>query len=276
MWEAADTLSKKRVIGASLALGGTWTGSTIGLSQIWYSQFPATPFHFFNDGSDWMQMDKMGHIYTASHLSEANYRLYKWAGISDKKSAWIGAGLGFGFQTTLEILDGKNADWGFSWWDMGANSLGAGLFLSQQLAWKEQRVVMKFSTHPTEFAAIRPNVLGKTYAERLLKDYNGQTYWLSFSPEQFTEIWPIPSWLCFSLGYSVDQKLVGSEDYYVFNQEVFQAKREFLLSLDIDVRELPIRRKWLKTVLRPFHYIKIPFPTLVYSGNKLTGRALYF
>ncbi|MEJ6491389.1 MAG: hypothetical protein QNL60_02870 [Flavobacteriales bacterium] len=59
---------------------------------------------------------------------------------------------------------------------MGANALGSGLFLGHHLLWKEQRIVLKFSSHPTEFAKYRPEVLGSSYPERLLKDYNGQTY----------------------------------------------------------------------------------------------------
>lgn len=136
--------------------------------------------------------------------------------------------------------------------------------------------MLKFSSHPTEFTKYRPDVLGSSYPERLLKDYNGQTYWLSVSPKKFTDKWQIPSWACLSFGYSVNEKLVGSSDYFSTNDRTFQARRQFLLSLDIDVRELPIKKKWLKAVLRPFHYMKIPFSTLILENSKINGHLVYF
>lgn len=269
-------LNKTRLITATSIVGGIWSGGIIGLSTIWYDDFDKVSFHTFDDSKEWLQMDKVGHIYSTTHLSEANYRFFKWTGLSEKTSTWLGAGIGFGFQTSLEILDGKNSAWGFSWSDMGANALGAANFLVQQRLWSEQRFLLKFSYHPTPYADYRPEVLGSTFSQRLLKDYNGQTYWLSFSPKQFTENWRLPSWLCFSFGYSVDEKLVGDKNIYATNTEVFQAKRQYLFSLDLDVRELPIDRKWIKTLLRPLHYLKIPFPTLILDGNKLKGNWLYF
>lgn len=274
--ENSIMFSKKRFTLASSGITGVWVGGTFALSKIWYDEFQKTTFHTFNDCSDWLQMDKVGHIYTASHLSEANYRLLKWTGLSEKKSVWLGTAVGLGFQTTLEFLDGRNADWGFSWCDMAANGLGSGFFLSQQLLWQEQHILLKFSAHLTEYANVRPHVLGSSVPERLLKDYNGQSYWLSFSPKSMLKNWPLPAWICFSAGYSVDEKLIGSEEFYVTPDRAYQARRQFLLSLDIDVRKLPIQKRWIKTLLRPLHYIKIPFPTLIMSRNGISGEAIYF
>ena len=35
----------------------------------------------------------------------------------------------------------------------------------------------KFSFHQTKFASQRPETLGASLNEQILKDYNGQTYW---------------------------------------------------------------------------------------------------
>jgi hypothetical protein len=225
-----------------------------------------------------MQMDKMGHVFTAYHFSDKVSKLYRWSGLDRKKSALIGAGVGWGYQMSFELLDAQSADWGFSWSDVGANTLGSGLFLSQELIWQEQYVKLKFSYSPSDFAQYRPSILGASFSERLLKDYNGQTYWLTFSPGCIFPKSKIPAWIAIAAGYSVDAKLVGSNDFFqtADGLKSFTAKREFVLSLDLDVTKLPIKKPWLKKVLSPFNVIKIPFPALVFRGNDISGRLLYF
>jgi hypothetical protein len=219
-----------------------------------------------------MQMDKAGHFYTTAKLSLLTSDCYKWAGVNPKKAAIAGSLIGLGYQTTLEIFDGFSTDWGFSWSDMTANILGAGFFLAQDLLWNEQRLIPKFSYHPTEYAAYRPSVLGSNFQERLLKDYNGQTYWISFSPAHIQRFQSLPKWLCVSFGYSVDQKLVGDQDNYLG----FQAQREWLFSLDVDFSQLKTKKKWVNILLKQLNYIKIPFPTLSLKNGKIYGYGIYF
>jgi hypothetical protein len=274
----SDSLNNKRLIGSSIGTGVIWSGSIIGLSTVWYKDFPKSSFHTFDDSREWMQMDKMGHVFTAYHLSDKVYKLYRWSGLDRKKSALIGAGVGWGYQMSFEFLDAQSAGWGFSWSDVGANTIGSGLFLSQELLWKEQYLKLKFSYSPSDFAQYRPAILGATFPERLLKDYNGQTYWLTFSPGSIFPKSNIPAWIAIAAGYSVDAKLVGSNDFFktADGLKSFTAKREFILSLDLDVTKLPIKKTWLKKVLSPFNVIKIPFPALVFRGNDISGRLLYF
>jgi hypothetical protein len=74
--------------------------------------------------------------------------------------------------------------------DIIANASGTALFVSQELLWKEQRITPKF--HTTQYAQYRPNVLGSSLAEQMLKDYNGQTYWLSVNLHSFYKGSKIP------------------------------------------------------------------------------------
>lgn len=207
--------------------------------------------------------------------------LYKWSGWKNEYAALMGFGVGFGYQFTLECLDATGKKWGFSWSDMGANFLGSGVYLAQQLAWEDQRFLLKFSYHNSPYAQYRPNTLGSTFPERLLKDYNGQTYWLSVSPGSFLKNSKFPAWLCFSIGYSVDAKLHGSDNFYTVETDfgtplTFEAKRQVLFSLDIDFSKLPIKQKWLKAIVKQFNYLKLPFPTIVVTGNKWSGKWIYF
>ena len=267
-----DTFVSKRFAVTNLVIGSTWTASVFGLQNAWYKNSQSNNFHFFDDASNWMQMDKAGHFYTTAKLSLLTSDCYKWAGVNPKKAAIAGSLIGLGYQTTLEIFDGYSTDWGFSWSDMTANVLGAGFFLAQDLLWNEQRFIPKFSYHPTEYAAYRPSVLGSNFQERLLKDYNGQTYWISFSPAHIQRFQSLPKWLCVSFGYSGDQKLVGDQDNYLG----FQAQREWLFSLDVDFSQLKTKKKWVNTLLKQLNYIKIPFPTLSLKNGKIYGYGIYF
>ncbi len=278
IWENADSLNTKRTLITSSSVFSLWTGSAIGLSQIWYKDYPKSKFHTFNDADNWLQMDKMGHIYTANKISGLTTDLMRWSGLKNNTASWIGFGVGLGYQTTFEILDGYSQAWGFSWSDMTANALGSALHLGQNLAWGEERFILKFSYHPTEFAALRPNVLGSTQTERFLKDYNGQTYWLSFSPFAFTPHLKKYAWICLSLGYSAHEKIIGDEAIYVNTEgnASYHASREFICSLDIDFSKLPIQKKWLKTLVSQFNYIKIPFPAVRFTKGISYGHYLYF
>jgi hypothetical protein len=75
-----------------------------------------------------------------------------------------------------------------------------------------------------------------------------------------------------SFGYSADEKLVG-------NAEVFQnynSKREFLLSLDIDLTELNIKNEFWKKVLKQVNVIKIPFPAVYLKDSKVGVTPIYY
>ncbi len=277
-WLKSDSLNRKRACISAGSVALAWSGSMIGLHSVWYKNVEKNGFHTFNDCGNWLQMDKAGHIYTANKLSELTGNLFEWSGIQKKNATLLGSAVGLGFQTTLELLDGYSSDWGFSWCDFGANVLGTGIYATQNLTWGEQRILLKFSYHPTEYAALRPEVLGNNFQERLLKDYNGQTYWLSFSPGAFLSDTKIPQWLCVSLGYSVDQKLVGDQESYfsMIENKEYNAQRQFIFSFDIDFSKLPIKKLWLKTLVSQFNYLKIPFPALIISGNEWRGAPLYF
>ena len=272
-FEHSDSLNNKRFIGVTTGIATVWAGSMIGLSQVWYKDIPKSKFHTFDDSKNWLQMDKAGHYYASYKINKLTTEMLRWSGFDDEKSVWIGAGISLGYQTTFELLDGYSEDWGFSWSDIAANTLGSMSYLGQQLAWNEERIIPKFSFAPTEFSSERPEILGSNFNESLLKDYNGQTYWLSFSPGTFFKNSGIPKWACISVGYSAHEKLVGENSYYlspISGKEYFE-KREFLLSLDIDFSRLPIKRRWLKVIVSQLNYLKIPFPALLIRGDQLVG-----
>jgi YHS domain-containing protein len=232
--------------------------------------------HTFNDWDEWLQMDKFGHIYTAYHISKSVALFNRWAGMKKVPAAIVGSAFALGYQTTLELLDGKSVEWGFSWGDMTANTIGAVAYASQEYFFDSQRILLKQSYHPTEYALLRPHVLGDNFVQRYLKDYNGQTYWFSFAPSQFSSKIPLPKWFCLSVGYGIDGKLFGTENTAVFDGITYNAQRRFLLSFDIDLTQLNIKNKTLKAFIKPFNAIKIPFPTIYWQNNTCYVKGLYF
>lgn len=264
-----DTTWNKRsywVAGSNVVLAG---GSLALLSEVWYKEYPKSKFHTFDDSKEWMQMDKIGHGYTSYQLSMIEFAAWRWARMPEKKAAFLSSGIAWTYQFSIELLDAFNAQWGFSWSDVGANSLGAGLFLGQQLGWKEQRFQLKFAYKSSPFAAIRPNTLGSNFPQKVLKDYNAQSYWLCVAPGTFFPKSRFPKWIQVGFGYSTHGKLHGIADQYTdFNTgQTYSAHREYALSIDIDWAQLPIKKVWVRKLLKPLNAIKIPFPAVFWRNG---------
>jgi hypothetical protein len=244
-------------------------GSLAYLQAAWYGDYRQSDFHFIDDSKQWLQMDKIGHTAAVYMLSNLNYKAYKWAGYTEKQSLWMGVGLSWTYLAAVEVMDGFSEGWGFSWYDMAANTLGGALFVAQQAGWKEQRLIVKFSYHPTEYAAMRPEVLGSTNSQRILKDYNGQSYWLSINPQSFSANKKImPPWLNIAFGYSGEGMLGGSSNVgedYDFSD--IPRIRQFFLAPDIDFTRIKTKSKFLKTLFEVVNLIKVPAPTLEVDQN---------
>ncbi len=273
----SDTLNKSRrtgvYIGESIALGTT----LIGLNQIWYKDYPQTNFHFINDNKQWLQMDKLGHFYSTYHLGRVGAEMLHWSGASQKEQLIYGSTLGLGFLTVVEVFDGFSQEWGASSGDIIANVSGTALYVLQELLWNEQRILPKFSFHQTKFASQRPETLGSSFSEELLKDYNGQTYWLSFNLHSFTKDGFVPRWLNLAIGYGGEGMLYGKDAEAIENGIIQNPNRQFYLSLDVDLTKITTKSHFLKTLFSVFNTIKIPAPTLQYDEyNGLKAHFIYF
>jgi hypothetical protein len=273
----SDSLNLSRrngVVISEAVLGGL---TLIGLNQLWYKDYPQSSFHTLNDNDEWLQMDKLGHVYTAYQLSRVGANVLNWSGVCKKDQLIYGATLGFAFLTTVDIFDGFSEEWGFSWGDMLANAAGTGLYVGQELLWKEQRMAIKYSFHQTQYAPQRPDKLGDGFMEELLKDYNGQTYWLSANLKSFFKESKLPKWLNVAIGYGADGMLTGkneSVDNLFINQN---RKRQFFLSLDLDLTKIQTNSHVLRTLFDIFSMIKVPFPAMEFTEkNGIKLHPIYF
>jgi Predicted periplasmic lipoprotein (DUF2279) len=274
----SDTLNPKRKNTIVIYEAVLTTGALVGLNQLWYADFPRSNFHFINDNADWLQMDKAGHVFSAYHIGRASSEMLQWSGVGKKKQLAYGYGLGFVFLTAVEVMDGFSSQWGASSGDVIANATGTALYVSQELVWNEQRITPKFSFHTTHYALMRPNVLGKSFTEQILKDYNGQTYWLSINLYSFAKESKIPKWLNLALGYGADGILAGNQVTQSFlSLSQTERNRQFYLSLDVDLTKIKTQSHFLKTLFSVLNTVKIPAPTIEISNSKgVRGHFLYF
>lgn len=271
----SDTLNKPRrnaVIISEASLAGL---TLVGLNQLWYADYKRSKFHTINDNNEWLQMDKMGHVFSSYQLGKYGSQVLNWSGVSEKNQLIYGATLGFTFLTAVEVLDGYSEEWGFSWGDVLANASGTGLYIGQELLWKEQRIALKFSFHETKYASLSPEKLGENFLEQVLKDYNGQTYWLSFNLHSFFKESKIPKWLNIALGYGGEGMLSGSKDVHNPLLTSNLRYRQYYLSFDVNLSNIRTNSKLLRTVFDFFNMIKIPLPTLEISKNKCVFHLFY-
>jgi hypothetical protein len=266
---AKDTLHKDRLIGVLSAQGALYFGSLAGLYFAWYKDYPQSSFHFFNDNGEWYGMDKAGHATTAYYISMIGYHSYRWSGLSNNKAALYGGVLSMAYLLNIELLDGFSSQWGFSVGDFTANTLGCLLFVGQQIGWKEQRFMMKYSFHRTQYAQYNPDLLGDNLIQNMVKDYNGQTYWLSGNISAFLpKSSKFPKWINVAFGYGADGMTgAKSNPDTVNNQPVphFDRYQQFYLTMDVDLTRIPTHSKALKAILTIFSFIKIPFPAVEYN-----------
>ena len=266
---AVRTVAGIQAAGYSIAL--------IALNHAWYKDHPRTSLHFHNDVGDWKQMDKLGHLTTTYHLARVGAESFRLSGMDPKRSAWLGSASGLGFMTVIEILDGLSEEWGFSVADQAANMLGPAIFVGQEYLWQEQRLTWKFSFRKTKLSGYRPEVLGSSLAENMIKDYNGMSFWASFNPGSFIpesdsgRLEWLPPWLNIAVGYGAYGMLGGSENpthHEGAPLPHFERHRRWLLSPDIDLARIPTQSKFIKTLFHALNFIKIPAPALEYNNRQ--------
>lgn len=275
-------INKKRLNAVIYGSAAAYSVSLVGLYYIWYKDNIELPFHFIDDSKYWLQIDKVGHATAAYTLSNYGYWLLRWSNVPENKSIGYGAMMGFGAMTVIEILDGFSADYGASFTDLAANTLGTGLFAGQQLLWHEQRFRLKFSFHPTDYAQYMPEKLGQGPFQCWLKDYNGQTYWLSANIQSFIKKETrFPSWINVAVGYGGKGMLaeLTNPEYDSEGNPLpqYDRVRQYYLSMDIDWTRIKTNSKVLKFLFKGLSFIKLPFPTLEYNQeDQIVFHWLYF
>jgi hypothetical protein len=134
------------------------------------------------------------------------------------------------------------------------------------MVWDEIRIHPKYSFNRSNLASIRPNILGSTLKEELIKDYNAQTYWLSIDLYAFQK--KIPKWLNIAVGYGA-QNMIFANDIDNTNNG-YHNYRQYYLALDLDLSHIKSKSWVINSLLFVGNMIHLPAPTLAYNTkNKL-------
>jgi len=280
--------NKKRIYLASIGSVAGYSLTLTALSNTWYKNYPQSSFHFFNDNDDWLQVDKSGHVFGAYTASKMSMELWRWAGLSRKNRIWVGGLSGTAYMTVIEVLDGFSSEWGFSVGDLSANLVGSGLFIAQELAWNEQRIQVKFSFHRNDYGSAPLNqrandLFGSRTMERMLKDYNGQTYWLSANLKSFFKKSSLPGWLNIAVGYGAEGMFGGTENLLkdnngniLFDRRDIPRYRQWYLAPDIDLTKIKTKSKLLRAGFFLLNSLKFPAPSIGFSKKGVEWNWLHF
>ena len=255
--------------------------SLVGINEVWYKNYARSDFHFFDDLKEWNGMDKIGHACTSYQLNKISHSLFEKNNI--KKPLLKSSVYTFGYMLGVELLDGYSTEWGFSIYDVIGNGLGTILYTFQERKFKNQPFKIKFSSHKSTYASCRPSLLGENRLQQILKDYNGQTYWLTFN---YNELWnkriKLFDYIDFAFGYSIDGFTGGHNNPEISScncliNDCNNLKRtsQFIFSVDLNTSKIKNKHPILGKFLLPFDIVKIPFPAFILNNSK-NFKLIYF
>jgi hypothetical protein len=111
-----------------------------------------------------------------------------------------------------------------------------------------------------------------------LKDYDGFTYWLGFTVEDFLPddakpYWP--DWLGIAVGYGAAKTFKGKNSYNTDSNNIGLGDQEWYIALDYDLRKLPGDSEFLKFLKDSLNLIHWPAPAIRFSPTGIY-YGLYF
>ena len=273
LWRDKSDMDYLRFGGVAAGILAIDIGGYFKLKNEWYDH-PTTKMHaedFKLDIKLYKQMDKFGHMAHAYFATSLLSRLYRWTGMSGNNSILYSALTGWLWMLQIEIADGFFEEWGFSWGDLSANTIGVSFATLQQLYPKELGgLQLKFSYHTSDALKARRYNNG---AKIWIDDYEGLTWWLAVNVYHYLPVkvqQNYPEWLK-PFGFAIGQ---SANDIAA---DPLHGQREIFLGLDYDFRKLSVGDdigiiRFLKTEL---NIIRLPLPAVKITPNGV-WYGLYF
>ncbi|MCL4551214.1 MAG: YfiM family protein [Bacteroidetes bacterium] len=256
-------------------IGGIYLGTLVWLhfhqQNAWWSNNRSN-FHFEEDWSFALQVDKAGHFYggylTSYFLSEGLIA----SGVNWDDANIYGSAFAILYQTYVETEDGFARDWGFSPSDWYFDALGPVYFLAQHFVPVLQNITPKWQYIPSEWTG-KPKI---SRPRTFIDDYNSSTFWYSVKlyniiPKSMEKYW-LP-WLNVAVGYGADAIDAQVDPNNPPDQ---LAHRRFVIGLDYDlVSLLPEGGHFWNWFRQTLNYIKLPAPAVEFSSGKARFYILY-
>ncbi len=259
-------------------LGGTMFLANAAIMWYYFNTFylpretERSKWHTYNDwyNAD-LNIDKLGHFWGTQAYANTLYHMFRWARLSPASSMYWSSGIAIVYQLEMEMTDAFYKKWGWSWWDVAFNVMGA-VYPNLQRAWQPlQSIQLKMSYYPSP--AFRDG-----WVDYALKDYDGFTYWLAFTvedflPEKLKPYWP--DWLGVAVGYGGDRVWKGPNAYNNYPDGTGAGDQEWYISLDYDLRKLPGDSPFLKFLKEELNLIHLPAPAIRFTPTTIY-YGLYF
>jgi hypothetical protein len=247
----ATDSSQVSILGLGIISGVTLGGFLYGhvlQSEIWWKgERSAFHFDWEHDWSYALGSDKFGHAYFPYLTTSVYAEAFSATGLDSSTSLQLACGLAFAYQTYIEIRDGFSRDWGFSWGDFGANTIGATYPLLQANIPLLHYITPKISYYPSPGFRAGSN-------KAIIDDYESTYDWLCLNPRGLL---PeslgrhIPAFINIALGHSVkdlDMRGGGHHEWY--------------LSLDWNTEGLPGDGWFWNLLKRNLNFYHLPAPAV--------------
>ncbi|MDY0080544.1 MAG: DUF2279 domain-containing protein [Ignavibacteriaceae bacterium] len=273
--DSSEGIKWGRFAVAGTALAAVDAGVWFYAKEAWY-KYGTVKWHTFNDWYNAkLNLDKTGHAHMTMLYNKLIYHTARWTNMGEKEANWSSAGIAWLMQFQIELYDAYFENWGFSWPDVGANTIGAFYPTLQREFPLLQNFNLKYSYHPS-------SDLEQKFVNDFINDYEGTTYWLTinvheFLPEAIKEYYP--DWLNIALGYGVNGIFHsdGNWNHDVKNNKRGLGREEWYIALDYDFMKVfkPKEGTFWYTLLDLLNAVHLPAPTIRFSPSAIY-YGLYF
>ncbi len=251
-----------------LAILGTLTAGTVVAVHFYQQgawwQGARAPFRFENDWDYALNVDKMGHAYGAYLLSHLFSYGLAWGGLKHSTSVTFGSLFGISYQLYVEVEDGFHKDYGFSPGDAIADVAGGMLPLVQESYPALQSFALKWSYFPSSEYL---NELKKTPDRVFIDDYEGQIYWVSWTPRAMLSgpavDW-LPGWLGLAFGYGARQLYTATDRHQVW-----------AVTFDVSLSRIDTGSGFVNALFTALDHIHLPAPGLFVERGVVTLGLIY-
>jgi hypothetical protein len=245
------------IIGSTLTAGSLTAMHLYQLNAWWKNN--RAPFHFEEDWPYELQVDKFGHFTGGYIWSYLFKETMLWSGFGENASTDVGAAMGLGWQTFIEVEDGFAKSWGFSPTDFYADVAGAAYFWAQNYVPVLQNFQPKWTYWPSsELGNGSMPGQKRTFND----DYQGQTYWWSVNvanllPQSAQGVWP--NWLNLAFGYGARD--TNADD--IMDYRIYYIGLDYNLSKIIPKSGIP----FIDWCVQTANIIHLPAPALQVSPH---------